>query len=936
MPPSDRYARLDAVFDAALDLPTAHQDAYVANISASDPDLGRELRGLLEAHHRTNSLLDTPAAQLSLDPPGEDIVMGPARVGPFRLVQPIGEGGMGQVFLAERDDGQFAQKVAVKLMKQRSAGVIRRFLEERRILALLEHQHIARLVDGGVTATGVPYFAMEFVDGEPIDRYCQGRQLPLGDRLRLFITVCEAVAYAHQHLVIHRDLKPSNILVTRDGQVKLLDFGIAKLAADAQAHVDYTRAGAVIMTPEVAAPEQARGEPVSTATDVYGLGMLLYLLVTGERAYEVRTRTPAEMQRVICEVVPAPPSTRVSSALRGRVRGDLDLIVLTALQKEPARRYRTPAELSADLARFLNGHPITARPDSALYRLRKFVSRHRAAVVAATVLVGAVSAGAARDRYLRQQSDIEARKAREVEEFLISAFNVADPFGNTPTNGTTITARDLLDRGSARLDSLAAQPEVQAELRTVLGRVYANLGLYDKASPLLRQSLQQSSALYGSSDSRVATAMELLGESLLRQDQFSDAERLLRAVVDQRRQLDGADSLTVAAAQEHLATALEEQNKIPEAETLRRTALSTRQARNRGPSAEVGQSLNDLGLVLFRRGAYAEAEAYFRQALEMQRGSLGESHPNTAATMQNLASDLQLQRRSEEAEPLHRRSLELKRVVLGDRHPSVTIGLNNFGRFLALERGKLDEGERVVREAIGLDRQIFGPMHTYVAEGLRNLGVILRFQGRFTAADAALREALQMDLSLVGGDDLRVAAILGELSQTRVLMGGCKDAIAYQRQSVRIYSAAAGEAHPYTRTTVANLAAMLVTCNLPGEAETLARPIVDAHRTSDAAEQGLLANAQRTLGLSLTAQGRPAQGVPLLEEAIALSRTSFGANNWRTAYAQLALGEALQALGRTSEATPLIRTAYAVLMAHTADQPRLAARAAAAAAALVE
>jgi eukaryotic-like serine/threonine-protein kinase len=394
--PTDRYQRIDAVFEAVLDLPTDEQMAYLTRTAGDDPELQEEVLRLLRAHHRSEGFLDAPAYQVAkplLE--ATDLAQAgdvPDRIGPWRIVRLIGEGGMGAVFLGERADGQFEQRAAIKLIQGGTPGLIRRFIEERRILALLEHPGIARLIEGGLTPGGLPYFAMELIEGVHLHRYCEDHDLSVDRRLELLVEVCDAVSYAHQHLIIHRDLKPSNILVTPAGRVKLLDFGIAKLLS-AETQADHTDTRLPVMTPQFAAPEQVRGEAVSTATDVYALGVLLYLLLTHQYPYDVRDKRMAELTRIICEQEPPKPSARARESRR-RLRGDLDLIVLTALRKDPTRRYQSPTALAEDLRRFREGRPILARPDSLAYRTRKFIRRNHAALAlaaaTAVALVGAI------------------------------------------------------------------------------------------------------------------------------------------------------------------------------------------------------------------------------------------------------------------------------------------------------------------------------------------------------------------------------------------------------------------------------------------------------------------------------------------------------------------------------------------------------------------
>ena len=349
--PAERFRRIDAMFDAALDLPADQQDAYLDGAAGDDAELRGEVARLLEAHRRSEEFLVTPAAELAgpLFDATELLTLAgaPDRVGPWRIVRSIGQGGMGDVYLGERADGQFEQRAAIKVIQHGTPQLVRRFLEERRILALLEHPGIARLIEGGLTPGGLPYFAMELVDGVPIDRYCSDHDLSLDARIELLADICDAVGYAHHHLVIHRDLKPSNILVTPTGRVKLLDFGIAKVLNDG----DQTETQNPMMTPEFAAPEQVLGEAVSTATDVYALGVLLHLVLTGTMPYDTRNKTLVEIAWIHSDQQLTRPSSRVFDSLRRRLRGDLDLIVMTALQKEPARRYQSPDALAEDLRR---------------------------------------------------------------------------------------------------------------------------------------------------------------------------------------------------------------------------------------------------------------------------------------------------------------------------------------------------------------------------------------------------------------------------------------------------------------------------------------------------------------------------------------------------------------------------------------------------------
>jgi serine/threonine-protein kinase len=931
--PTDRFRRVDAVFDAVLDLPAADQTAFIDRACGDDSELRAEVIRLLHAYRRAGAFLESPAVEIAAplleDAQALATASLPEQIGQFRVVRAIGHGGMGQVFLGERADGQFEQRVALKLIQHGAAGLVRRFLEERRILARLEHPNIARLIDGGITADGLPYFAMELVAGEPIDRYCDAHDLSLDRRLDLFTDVCDAVTYAHQQLVIHRDLKPTNIFVTPNGQVKLLDFGIAKLLTAGDVLGDATRTQLNVMTPEFAAPEQVRGEAVSTATDVYALGVLLYILLSGERPYDVRGKSPAELERIICEAEPPRPSSKAAAHIGRRLRGDLDLIVMKALHKEKERRYQSPAALAQDLARLRAGHPINARPDSRRYRLAKFVARHRAGVAIASLLLLMLSGATARERVLRSRAETEARKAYEVENFLVGVFDVADPYAPEPQDGGKVTARELLDRGASRIDStLVDQPAVQAELRSALGRVYKNLGLFDKATPLLERALTQRKSLYGSRNASVAESMALLGSALVEQDKYTAAEPLLRDALAQRRSLFGNMHAATAESIEHLATFLEQRNEYDAAEPLRREALGIHRSLFGDASLPVALSLVNNGLLQFRKGAYDEAEPLYRQALAIQVQRLGENHPETARTMQNLAQTQQMRGQLQEAEVYYRRALAAKRVALGNAHPSVTINLNNFGNMLARDMGRLDEGEALTREALMLDRQIFGEQHSFVAASLGNLGHILTLKGEFVEAEQLLQQSLNINRALFGAKHHNVALNHNQIGVLRYAKGDMEGAVPPLREAATQYRELLGEDHFSTVVVTINLARSLIERGDVVEGDKLLRGALSRLDPEQPRQRTYLAIGQTGLGLATLAQGHADDARAMLESALQLALQQFGKADWRLADAQLALGKALVAQQRYSEAEELLRAANATLQEQQKARPRLATQAA--------
>ncbi|MEM6335703.1 MAG: serine/threonine-protein kinase, partial [Bacteroidota bacterium] len=504
--------RVLEMVERAFEVPAQDRAAWVAEACEGDEALRAEVEALLAADAEADAFLEQPvthagsireaAALLAAELPAE------GRAGPYRLLQSLGRGGMGTVYLAQRDDGAFEQNVAVKIVRRGmdTDDILTRFRTERQILASLQHPNIARLLDGGMTADGRPYFVMEYVEGVPITRYCDEHRLSIDERLRLFATVCGAVQYAHQNLIVHRDLKPGNILVADDGTVKLLDFGIAKLLDPDFGGVEArTRTEMRVMTPEYASPEQVRGNVLTTASDVYTLGVLLYELLAGRRPYDLPSRLQHEIERVICAEDPARPSTAVKrvvtlrrrdgttetvspdtiserrnmppDSLKRRLGGDLDTIVLKAMSKEPARRYGSAEQLAQDVRRHLDGLPVEARPATVSYRLRKFVERHRVGFTASMIIIG-LTVALLSTTFVQQRrteaallrAETEAETSRRVAEFFAGFFRAADP---RQAQGDTLTVYDVLDIGTRRIDAeLASEPNVRAGLLLTLGDVY--------------------------------------------------------------------------------------------------------------------------------------------------------------------------------------------------------------------------------------------------------------------------------------------------------------------------------------------------------------------------------------------------------------------------------------------------------------------------------
>jgi tetratricopeptide (TPR) repeat protein/tRNA A-37 threonylcarbamoyl transferase component Bud32 len=772
------------------------------------------------------------------------------RIGPYRILQVLGEGGMGVVYEAEQT-APVRRRVALKVMKvgMDTREVVARFEAERQALAVMSHPGIAKVLDAGASETGRPYFAMELVKGVPITEYCDTRKLGTRERLELFRSVCQAVQHAHQKGVIHRDLKPSNVLISEaDGRpaAKIIDFGIAK--AIGQHLTDKTLVtsyGQAMGTPAYMSPEQAEmsGLDVDTRADIYSLGVMLYELLVGELPLD-----PQEVglpgfiaQLVLRETDPPTPSAKFAGlgerreylaenrgtdqqALRRQLRGDLDWIVMKAMDKDRNRRYETANGMALDVQRYLDHEPVVARHPSAGYRLRKFVRRHRAgvalgSVIALLLIVSAVGMGiqAARIARERDRAELEAAKAAAVNEFLQRMLGSADP----RIEGRDVKVADVLDQATGEVEeSFGDQPEVGAAVRFTLGRTYRGLGLYPEAETQLRKALELRRATLPPGHPEIAASLGELGIILQYMGSYAEAEALFREALAIRVGTVGTEHVDVAESLNNLAQVLIYQGDYAQADSLLREALDMRRRLLGDQHLDVAGTLGDLGVLQFRLGNYAAAEPLFREALETQTSLQGE-HVDVAALMNNLAMTLGRLERHQEAEQLYRDALALNRKLLGDEHPEVARSLNNLGAYLR-RIGKPDDAEPLVREALAMNRRLLGDVNPEVAANLSQLGLILRDQRKYDESEAILREALAMDRRLLGSDHPDVAGDLNDLGSVLTANGKYRQAEQVFREARQIQVSVFGEESWQVAATESLLANCLVRAGRYREAEPLA------------------------------------------------------------------------------------------------------------------
>ncbi|HTF88944.1 MAG TPA: serine/threonine-protein kinase [Planctomycetota bacterium] len=967
---SARWARVRSILERAMDVAGPQLEALLARECGDDPELRGEVESLLAVESRAVALEPPPRTDLAQAMADPNLGR---RIGPYTIERVLGTGGMGVVYLAHRSGADFEQRVALKLIKRGmdTDDILRQFRRERAVLAGLEHPNIARLYDGGATEDGLPWFAMEYIEGRPIHAWCDEQGLGVRARIELFISVCSAVSHAHQRLIVHRDLKPSNILVARDGTVRLLDFGIAKvLVSDTAEETVHTLADQRRLTPDYASPEQLRGEVVSTATDVYSLGVVLYEVLSGENPFH---GTP-----ITDRGTPVRPSTRAAAAVAqtgaakarrpSELRGDLDTITLTALAPEVTQRYASVEALERDLRRHQQGMPIQARPATAGYRARKFIGRNRLAVAATAAIFISLLGGLAfaRSGYLealrqrgvaetrRVTAEKESRRANSVLKLTRDMLGSASPHD---VRSKDYTLRELLDEFDARLDGEHVdEPEVEASVREIMSRSYRELGILDKAQrhldrafallPGARESneeisltlecdaidllhdqgeyvkaeaectriLERLEQFDPSNDVALDTRVALLtsrGDFRAHTDRLDEAEVDLRAALAMLTKREPVNFDQHRRCLDVLAGTLERKGSTVDALALASEALELARSHTGNHSEVTSTALNNLGHIAMTGGDFEKAELVLREALAIERELHDGPHSDLAPILANLGTTLRQRGDYAAAEPLAREAVEVARKTLGPKHPSLASDLSSLGTVLQ-QKGDYEGAEVAMTEALELRLALYGEENLQVARSRNNLGLLLRMRGKLTEAEEMLRSALAVRRKLLGDRDVAVAATLSNLSGLLAALGDIAGAETAAREAVSIHREVLGPVHADLASSLATLSGIRLRQKDFVEARALIEEALAMRRQLNGPEHPDIARLLSNLGDVLVGAGELALAEQPMLEAEAMQRKLLNPTHPHLARTLYSLGDLAERGGHAPEAAAYMREVLAI------------------------
>ena len=838
----EQWPRIKEIVAEALERETQGRNAYLDEACAENAPLRMEVESLLAAFNESDRLFDIDAAEPSTHP---------GNIGPYRLIRELGFGGMGQVWLAEQTE-PVRRLIALKLIRSGmfDAAVVHRFQAERQSLAIMDHPAIAKVFDAGTTPMGQPYFAMEYVAGLPITDYCDEKKLGIRERLSLFLQVCEGVQHAHQKAIIHRDLKPSNILVVEvDGKPRprIIDFGLAKAIAPSEpGHTLFTHLGAFLGTPGYMSPEQAdpNVQDIDTRADVYSLGVLLYELLTGFLPFDPsdwKKQKLDEMMRRLRESDPRRPSSKVNAnrntssaraAARGvdsrhlvkLLRGDLDWIVMKALEKDRERRYGTAFELAADIERHLENRPVVARPVSTVYRLRKYIRRNRASLAVVTsIFILLITFAVAQSVQLRRITR-ERDRADRITDFMTNMFEVSDP---SEARGNTVTAREILDKSSKDIDTgLAQDPELKAQMLSVMATVYQGLGLDSRAEPLLKEAISLRRRSLGPEHPDTLRSQGQLGSVFTAQGRYPEAETLDRDLLENDRRVLGPENRDTLTIQRNFFWLLNAEGHPADAERLGRETFELQRRIFGQEDPDTLLTMRQLGSVMERADHLPAAEQLTRQIIEIRKRVSGQDDPQTLLAMSDLGRILNQEDRGPEAEVVYRPTLAMQQHVLGPDHPNLVSTMDGLAMSLRRQH-KLDEAEKLCRGALDISSRVLGPEHQTTLLEMGNLALIFQERKQYQDAERLQRQVVEIRRRTLGTEHFNTTVGMGHLAEVLHLEGRDAESAVLLREAAEIQRRTLGPNHRYTLYTSYNLACVLAADHKPIEALSVLRDVVE-------------------------------------------------------------------------------------------------------------
>ncbi|WP_138430470.1 serine/threonine-protein kinase [Fodinibius saliphilus] len=897
----NQWEKVNKIVDTALELDKKERTTYIEENCKNDNKLKQHVTQLLAAieESETEDFLATPATyidemagELTATDATASSMVG-QHIGNYHLDELIGHGGMGSVFKGRRADGAYEKEIAIKILRRGmdTPSNIARFKRERNILANLEHPNIARLLDGGLTEEGLPYLVMEYVDGTPLLEYCNQNNLTIEERLELFEQVCFAVQHAHQNAIIHRDLKPSNILVNNEGKVKVLDFGIAKLirAESSEGVTFQTRTGARMLTVGYSSPEQLEGQAITTATDAYVLGILLFELLADVHPFEMDDKNLVEIEKQVREKRPKNPSDKYAqlsstekkkiaqyrstdtAKLTSLLTGDLDAIVMKALRKEPGHRYSSAEQLLEDLNRRKTNLPIIAREDTFRYNSSKFLKRHKTRLsVAAAFLSIIISLTVFYTWQIAQEKDkaqLEAQKAQEVSSFLTDMFRASNPNYNPKD---TVTAATFLKRGQERIDQLNDQPEIQGQLLEIMGRAYSEIGQFDKAAPLLNKSLKLRETYQGTTSTAYIQSLDALGV----------LERL--------------------------------KGNFAEAESLTQRSLSVLKNNQPNNKKLLVNGLNELGLILDQRGKYEQADSVYKEVLYIQQQLYKSEHPKLAHIFNNRAGVLRKLGKYEKAEELYRKALNIWKAQYGDIHPSTAMGYHDLALILN-QRGKLEQADSLYHKGLTIDKKLYDAPERHIAQSYNNIGIFYGQQGRYQEAKPYLTKAVAMRRKLFDEYHPKLAESLNNLGRLNIELGNYEKAHSYLEEALKIDRKNFGGNHPYIAGDLANLARIEKEKGSLDIAKKHFEKSLSIFKANLPSDHRKIAGILTEIGKLHIIKNNISEAIPMLEKALAIKKKSYDKRSWQIAYTKSILGNALGKNMEYTKAESYLIPAYETL-----------------------